>query len=188
MPVSLRVRALPRGQSGAMLDGMQLPDAEAARRIIPPGWALLWGGVQTGLTALAGGRRRFPGQALIAGTLTAAGFALGVQALRLFAKAGTTSEPQEPSEATTLVTDGVYAYTRNPMYCSILLNLLAGAVWSGRLRTLVALPALVLCLQPQIDAEEAALTTLFGADYEAYRTRTPRWFGFVSIADHQRGG
>ncbi|HMQ39286.1 MAG TPA: isoprenylcysteine carboxylmethyltransferase family protein [Micropruina sp.] len=155
---------------------MQLPDAGAARRIIPPGWALLWSGAQAGLTALAGGRRRFPGQAAVAGTLAAGGLALGVVALRLFDRAGTTSMPHEPSEATTLVTDGVYAYTRNPMYCSILLMLLANAVWSGRLRTLVALPGLMLTLQPQIEAEEDALATLFGDDYAAYKSRVPRWY------------
>lgn len=154
---------------------MQLPDAGAARRIIPPGWALLWSGVQAGLTALAGGRRRFPGQAALAGTLAVGGFALGVVALKLFDRAGTTSMPHEPSEATALVTDGVYAYTRNPMYCSILLMLLANAVWSGRLRTLVALPGLMLSLQPQIEAEEDALATLFGDEYEAYRSRVRRW-------------
>ena len=173
---SLRGWALPRGDYGAILDGMQLPDADAARRIIPPGWALLWSGVQAGLTALAGGRRRFPGQAAIAGTLAAGGFALGVVALKRFARAGTTSMPQDPSETTALVTDGVYAYTRNPMYVSILLTLLANAVWSGRRRTLVALPGLMLCLQPQIEAEEAALARLFGDDYEAYRADVPRWF------------
>lgn len=155
---------------------MRLPDAGAARRIIPPGWALLWSGVQAGLTALAGGRRRFPGQAAIAGSLGVAGLALGVIALRRFDRAGTTSMPHDPSETTTLVTDGIYAYTRNPMYFSILLMLLANAVWSGRRRTLLALPGLMLTLQPQIAAEEEALARLFGDDYEAYQARVRRWF------------
>lgn len=61
------------------------------------------------------------------------------------------------------------------MYCSILLALLSHAVWDGRLRTLVALPAAVLSLQPQIAAEEGALARLFGDAYEAYRVAVPRW-------------
>ena len=45
----------------------------------------------------------------------------------------------------------------------------------SRLRTLIALPGLVLSLQPQIETEERVLTTLFGDEYEAYRAAVPRW-------------
>ena len=154
---------------------MQHPDVSVARRIIPPGWALIWSGVQSGLTALAGGRRRFRGQTALACGLGAGSLALGIVALRRFDRAGTTSMPHDPSEATALVTDGVYAYTRNPMYCSIVLGLLAHTVWSGRLRTLAAVPGLMLTLQPQIEAEEQALTRIFGQAYTDYRARVRRW-------------
>ncbi len=150
-------------------------DGPTVPRIIPPLWNVLWSGVQIGLTVQAGGRRRFRGQAALAGLLGAGGLVLGATALGLFARAGTTWEPHRPAEATTLVTSGLYAYTRNPMYCSILLILLGNAVWSGRLRTLIALPGLVLSLQPQIETEERVLTTLFGDEYEAYRAAVPRW-------------
>ncbi len=67
----------------------------AVPRIIPPLWALLWSGVQTGLTMQAGGRRRFRGQAALAALRGAGGFALGVTALGRFARAGTTAaDPQ----------------------------------------------------------------------------------------------
>lgn len=150
--------------------------APAVPRIIPPVWALLWLGVQAGITAQAGGRRRFRGQAVVASVIGTASMALGVAALRRFFRAGTTTEPHRPSDASTLVTDGIYAHTRNPMYCSILLALVAHAVWDGRLRALVALPAAVLSLQPQIVAEEDALARLFGDDYQAYQARVRRWF------------
>lgn len=150
-------------------------DVPAAPRIVPPVWELLWLGAQAGLTAQAGGRRRFPGQAVLAATVGAAALTLSIAALRRFGRVGTTMKPHHPDDATTLVTDGIYAHTRNPMYCAILLVLLAHAIWEGRLRTLVALPGLLLTLQPQIAAEEDALTRLFGADYEEYRARVPRW-------------
>ena len=150
-------------------------DVPAAPRIVPPVWELLWLGAQAGSTAQAGGRRRFPGQAVLAATVGAAALTLSIAALRRFGRVGTTMKPHHPDDATTLVTDGIYAYTRNPMYCAILLVLLAHAIWEGRLRTLVALPGLLLTLQPQIAAEEDALTRLFGADYEEYRARVPRW-------------
>ena len=151
-------------------------EGPAVPRIIPPVWELLWLGAQAGLAAQAGGRRRFPGQTFLAATVGAAALTLSVAGLRGFGRVGTTMKPHHPDDATTLVTDSLYAYTRNPMYCAILLGLLAHAIWQGRLRTLVALPGLVLTLQPQITAEEHALTRLFGADYEAYRARVPRWF------------
>ncbi|MBP8919170.1 MAG: hypothetical protein KBG85_05655, partial [Micropruina sp.] len=68
---------------------MDRPDFAVVRRIIPPGWALIWSGVQSGLTALAGGRRRFPGQTVLACGLGAGSLALGIVALRRFDRAGT---------------------------------------------------------------------------------------------------
>ena len=98
-----------------------------ATLIPPPILGTAWGGVQLALTMVAGGRRRFRGQSLIAGALAAGATALGATALGLFRRAGTTFHPQHPDEATALVTDGVYAYTRNPMYVSMLVMLLAGS-------------------------------------------------------------
>jgi len=144
-------------------------------RVIPPVIALAFTGAQAGLTALAGGRRRFPGQAAVAGALAAGSFALGFAAMGGFQRAGTTPDPLHPDRASTLVTDGVYGHTRNPMYLSILIWLLAGTAASGRLRTLLALPAMVLALEPQLRAEETALTDLFGDEYTAYRARVRRW-------------
>lgn len=150
-------------------------DGVAVPRIIPPVWALLWLGTQSALTARAGGRRRFRGQTALATAIGAVSLTTGIAALRRFARAGTSSEPHRPLAATALVTDGIYAYTRNPMYCSILLGLLAHAVWDGRLRTLIALPGGLISLRPQVASEEVALGRLFGAAYEDYRTRVPRW-------------
>lgn len=144
-------------------------------RIIPPVLGLTWTGIQLTMTAVAGGRRRFAGQKVLAGALGAASLALGVAALRGFDTAGTTSNPLQPQDASTLVTSGVYSYTRNPMYLSILVQLLAVTIGTGRLRTLLALPGLVWSLQPQIEAEEAALSELFGDRYAAYCARVPRW-------------
>ena len=153
---------------------MRSADGDAAL-IPPPILGTAWGGVQLALTMVAGGRRRFRGQPLIAGALAAGATALGATALGLFRRAGTTFHPQHPDEATALVTDGIYAYTRNPMYCSIVLGLLAHTAWSGRLRTLAAVPGLMLTLRPQIEAEEEALAQLFGDAYADYRARVRRW-------------
>ncbi len=144
-------------------------------RIIPPVIALTWVGTQLAMVAVAGGRRRYPGQALVAGVLGAGSLALGGLALGRFGSAGTTPDPLHPDEASTLVTEGVYGYTRNPMYLSILVGLLAVTAGTGRFRTLLALPGMIASLQPQLEAEESALTELFGDEYAAYCARVRRW-------------
>lgn len=144
-------------------------------RIIPPVLGLTWIGTQVAMTVVAGGRRRFPGQVLVAGLLGAGSMALGAAAIGLFRSVGTTPNPQDPSEASALVTDGVYGYTRNPMYLSMLIGQLAVTAATGRLRTLLALPGMIWSLQPQLEAEEAALADKFGEQYTTYCANVPRW-------------
>lgn len=144
-------------------------------RVVPPVLGLAFVGAQLAVTALAGGRRRFPGQGFVAATIAAGGLALGAGAVGLFRQAGTTPRPDQPSEASALVTEGLYGYTRNPMYLSLLMELFAVSVGTGRVRTLLALPGLLWSLGPQIDAEEAALTERFGEQYANYCDRVPRW-------------
>ena len=74
-----------------------------------------------------------------------------------------------------LVTSGVYSVTRNPMYLGHLL-FLAGLALVTRSRLAAALFAVHLpWFHARVRRDEAALGGLFGADYEAYRDRVPRW-------------
>lgn len=148
---------------------------QVMRRVVPPLWLLLWSAFQHALVWASGGRRRFAGQRLATTAVSAGAILLAVGAERQFARAGTTFRPEDPSRATALVGDGVFAYTRNPMYLGMCGLLVAQAVWTGRLRALVAIPGFIACLTPQVRAEEHALAELFGADYAAYLTRVPRW-------------
>lgn len=107
---------------------------------------------------------------------------LAAASARQFRRQGTTVEPFEPSRATALVTTGVNAISRNPMYVGMAGLLVAHAM---RLRSTTALlPAAVFIVvidRVQIAAEEAALVAKFGADYEAYRESVPRWLDRRSI-------
>ena len=58
--------------------------------------------------------------ALIGGAITLIGVTLIALALKLFHKASTRPEPWKPSS--TLVCDGVYRFTRNPMYLGMLVT------------------------------------------------------------------
>lgn len=78
--------------------------------------------------------------------------------------------------ASSLVTNGVYRFTRNPMYVGLLLALSGWAAFLSSPSALVYLVAFVLYMNRfQIEPEERVLASRFGADYAAYRTRVRRW-------------
>jgi protein-S-isoprenylcysteine O-methyltransferase Ste14 len=95
-----------------------------------------------------------------------------------FWRAHTTINPHRPESATTLVTSGVYAWTRNPMYLGLAVLLLGWAIKLGTLTPLVLAPLFIPLMQNvQIRPEEHALRALFGEDYARYCLRVNRWLG-----------
>ena len=80
------------------------------------------------------------------------------------------------SGATALVTDGLYRFTRNPMYLGMVLFLLGVAILLGSLRALVPVIAYIWIIDRQfIRNEELFLQGIFGKEYLAYRKRVRRW-------------
>jgi protein-S-isoprenylcysteine O-methyltransferase Ste14 len=74
-----------------------------------------------------------------------------------------------------LVTHGVYAWTRNPMYLGHLTFLTGAALLT---RSPLAITALALAgpwFGGRVAADEARLGAAFGAEYDEYRRRVPRW-------------
>jgi protein-S-isoprenylcysteine O-methyltransferase Ste14 len=110
----------------------------------------------------------------LAGGLAAIGLILMTHALRAFRKAGTNVETPKP--ATALVTGGIYARSRNPMYVSLLLlfaavAVLADSAWFGLLLVIY-----VLMLRFGVIArEERYLERKFGGAYGDYRAHVRRW-------------
>jgi len=101
-----------------------------------------------------------------------------IAALIQFRRAHTTINPHKPGKTTALVTSGVYAWTRNPMYLGLSILLLGCAIRLGTLSPFVG-PLLFVPLiqQVQIRPEEHALRMLFGKDYDQYCHRVNRWLG-----------
>jgi protein-S-isoprenylcysteine O-methyltransferase Ste14 len=103
----------------------------------------------------------------------------GVIALVAFASfrlARTTINPLDPSRASALVTGGIFRITRNPIYLSLLLLLIAYAVRLGSWVEWLG-PALFAAYVTrfQIIPEERILAAKFGAAFLAYKSRTRRW-------------
>ncbi len=93
-----------------------------------------------------------------------------------FKKANTTVDPTRPENASSVVTSGIYAYTRNPMYLGFLLMLLAFVFKLSNPMTFLVLPIFVLYMNHfQIVPEEQALQALFVNQYAAYCQKVRRW-------------
>ncbi|HTP27347.1 MAG TPA: isoprenylcysteine carboxylmethyltransferase family protein [Anaeromyxobacteraceae bacterium] len=104
-----------------------------------------------------------------------AGIVLNLAADRALREAGTTVKPL--LDTTALLTKGVFAVTRNPMYFGFIL-LLSG-IWLslGSLSPgLVVAVFAVLIDRYYVRPEEEKLTRTFGEAFRAYRGRVGRWF------------
>jgi Putative protein-S-isoprenylcysteine methyltransferase len=100
--------------------------------------------------------------------------ALTLWAMATFRHYRTTVIPRRP--ATRMVTDGPYAWSRNPMYLSMTVFYLGLAFLTGMLWPLLLLPLVLILLTVfVIRREERYLADAFGAEYTAYRTRVRRW-------------
>ena len=87
---------------------------------------------------------------------------------------GGTPAPVAPPRA--LVARGLYRYTRNPMYLSVLLAVAGQAILLASPWILgygVAVAGIFHLFV--IGYEEPTLSRTFGASYDAYRQRVPRW-------------
>ncbi|QLG43901.1 methyltransferase family protein [Costertonia aggregata] len=94
-----------------------------------------------------------------------------------FFRNNTTVDPRKPSKSSKLITNGVYAYSRNPMYLGMLLSLLAFGAWLGNaFNVLLAAGFVAYMNRYQIIPEERALLNTFGKSYSQYLTTVRRWF------------
>lgn len=93
-----------------------------------------------------------------------------------FLRAKTTVNPLRPEAATSLVTDGIFGYSRNPMYLALALGVFAFGLYFTEWWALLFTALFVAYLtQFQIKPEERALIELFGDEYVSYQHAVRRW-------------
>jgi len=108
--------------------------------------------------------------------LLIAGLTLQITAFRVFKRAQTPVNPYEPTTA--LITNGPFAYTRNPLYLALTLDYMALAVLTNTAWPWLLLPAVLVVMHyGVILREERYMEGKFGDDYRRYKTRVRRWWG-----------
>ena len=146
-------------------------------RIPPVVQVLLCGVLGWGLSTLApspqmGG----PWFLFLAAILFGSGFVLLVFAVGAFAREKTTVNPLAPESAETLVTSGLFRFSRNPMYLGFLIMLSAWTIYLSATVNVLFLPLFVVYMNRfQIAPEERFMMQKFGADYEKYMSEVRRW-------------
>jgi protein-S-isoprenylcysteine O-methyltransferase Ste14 len=126
-------------------------------------WLPPWSWPSTALTALGG-------------VLAAAGAALIVTAMRTFARSKTTINPLKPAESALVVSHGVFARTRNPMYVGLALILTGWACYLANAVAWVVVPLFIAYITRfQIIPEERILLGKFGAPFAQYLAQVRRW-------------
>jgi protein-S-isoprenylcysteine O-methyltransferase Ste14 len=118
----------------------------------------------------------FAGRDWFAWTVFVLALATMIAGVHAFSKAKTTVDPRHPETSTAVVANGVFRFTRNPMYLGMLLALLSWALFLSNVAAFLFLPLFVLFINRfQIRPEERALTAKFGEAYSAYRRSVRRW-------------
>lgn len=113
----------------------------------------------------------------LAFALVTAGAFIAVAGVIAFRQAKTTANPMNPDASSSLVINGIYRLTRNPMYLGFLLALAGWGVWLANLPALFWLVIYILYInQFQIIPEERILEEKFGDEFSAYRKQVRRWF------------
>jgi protein-S-isoprenylcysteine O-methyltransferase Ste14 len=104
------------------------------------------------------------------------GFLILISAVRLFRIDQTTVNPLSPMQATKLVTEGIFKFSRNPMYLGMACVLASLAMFFNIIGGIVFIALFCAYITKfQIVPEEKAMLDLFSEDFNQYKQTTRRW-------------
>jgi protein-S-isoprenylcysteine O-methyltransferase Ste14 len=106
--------------------------------------------------------------------LALAGFAFAFWGRRVMKASGTNIRPDMPALA--VVSDGPFAFTRNPLYLSLITMFAGiGIALASPAFLFMILPLAVVLHAGVVRREERYLEAKFGDAYRAYKARVRRW-------------
>ena len=148
-----------------------------ALKIPPIAQVIIMAAAMVGVSKVAPALKfSFSGSTALAVGLGVIGVGSSIMGVAQFKKAQTTPNPQALEQVSSLVTDGVYRYSRNPMYVGLVLILLGWALYLSHFLAFVLLPIFILYMTRfQIQPEEQMMAQKFGKTYQAYVSRVRRW-------------
>ena len=104
------------------------------------------------------------------------GLLVFLSAVKSFRRQKTTVNPLEPRQASSLVTSGIFKFSRNPMYLGMLIILLSISFKFNLIGGMfTSLFFYIFITKFQILPEEAAMNDLFGDEFINYSKKTRRW-------------
>lgn len=104
------------------------------------------------------------------------GISVDLCALWAFRQNKTTINPLDPNKTSALTTQGIYRFSRNPMYLGLASLLSAWTFWLGNAFALLVMWGFIAYITRfQIEPEERILEQKFGKFYQEYCQKVPRW-------------
>ncbi|MBS0184498.1 MAG: isoprenylcysteine carboxylmethyltransferase family protein [Nitrospira sp.] len=117
-----------------------------------------------------------PGRSAFALIFYTVGSTIVLAGVLTFRRMKTTVNPLTPEATTTMVTSGIYRFTRNPMYLGFLFILAGWAIDLSNLLAFAFLPLFVWYMNRfQILPEERALASKFSEPFTRYKRSVRRW-------------
>ncbi|UQZ25766.1 methyltransferase family protein [Actinobacillus pleuropneumoniae] len=93
-----------------------------------------------------------------------------------FFKEKTAFTPRDPTQTNKLVVQGIYRVSRNPMYLSLVLALIAWGIWLNSYFAILVIAGFMWYVDRfQIIPEERVLVQKFGKDFTDYQTKVRKW-------------
>ena len=104
------------------------------------------------------------------------GLVISLGGVVTFKGANTTMDPKHPDQASTLISSGIYRYSRNPMYLGVLFMLVGWGFYLANLLSILCVLIFVgYITRFQIIPEERLLQEKFGSEFLSYKRRVRRW-------------
>ena len=145
---------------------------------IPPVVVFLFAAIGLYFTPVVGSYSFVMGQytALLAFLVLFFSVCIGIAGVITFKRAKTTVHPVNINKTSSLVTHGVFSYTRNPMYLAMALLIVSMSMLTNNIVSVFwVLPYCAFLTHFQIKPEERMLLSLFNDDYAHYMSRVRRW-------------